>query len=163
MGSYRPRTCSNVSIADLKCLVDILDNPIVFLHYLYERGFLQKSINLIGDEMDLLGLYLETGFNLANAEMQADLLEVTGQSASIDAYYESRGFGVNLSKSTMKLGPLFREMIDQLCQLKPEGWTLVGVHLLNSSNYSEQVKLEKKLSVLRRMVRKNFRDPDSPK
>ena len=41
-------------IADLICITDILDNPLLLLHYLSERTYLQKTFKLFGDELDFL-------------------------------------------------------------------------------------------------------------
>src|SRR4029077_16825591 len=37
-----------VLIADLLCIVDILDKPLLLLHYLSERTHFQKAHNLVG-------------------------------------------------------------------------------------------------------------------
>ena len=148
-----------ISITDLIYLVDILDDPILILHYLYERMFLQKTFNIIGDEMDFLGLYLAKGFNLADPEEQHGLFSVTGCSEQIDRYYNSRDVGIRLPKPKVKLSPLFRGIIEQLSERRKEGWTIVGLHLLNSVDYTEQRKIEKALSKLRRVVRKKYREP----
>ena len=148
-----------LSIADLLCVVDILDNPIQFLHYVNERGFIQKSLDLYGDEMDSLGLYLKTGFNLAVIEEQHEFLVTVGLSSSIDEYYESRDFGVSVSKPRTLLSRLFRAILGRLSAKRPHGWTTAGLHMLNSTDYSEQLKVEKALQRLRRSVRKNYRNP----
>ena len=148
-----------ISITDLIYLVDILDDPILILHYLYERMFLQKTFNIIGDEMDFLGLYLAKGFNLADPEEQHGLFLVTGCSEQIDRYYNSRDVGIRLPKPKVELSPLFRGIIDRLSERRKEGWTIVGLHLLNSADYTEQHKVEKALSKLRRVVRRKYREP----
>ncbi len=148
-----------ISIADFMCVIDILDSPIPLLHYLSERKFVQKSFKLLGDEMDFLGLYLETGFNLAAVEKQHDNVLITELSGQIDRYYDSRDVGMKLAKPMIKLRPLFRNIVERISQRRPEGWTIVGLHLLNSADYAEQQKMEKALTKLRRMVQKNYRDP----
>lgn len=151
-----------ISIADFRCIVDILDDPIVLLHYLSERAFLQKSFGLYGDEMDFLGLYLETGFNLSALDQQHETLSVTGLSGRIDRYYDARDAGVKLSKPTPKLRPLFRDIMERLSHRRPEGWIMVGLHVLSAADYAEQQRLEKDLAKLKRMVRRNFRNPTHP-
>ncbi len=149
-----------ISIADFICLIDILDNPVLILHYLCERTFFQKSFDdLLGDEMDFLGLYLETGFNLEELEKNNEFFVVTGLSESIDQYYNSRDAGVKLPKPKAKHRPLFRKIIERLCQRRPEGWTMTGLHLLNAASFAEQRELEKALAKLKGMVRKNYNDP----
>ena len=149
-----------LTIADLMCVVDILDNPIQFLHYVNERGFIQKSLALYGDEMDSLGLYLQTGFNLAQIEEEYDFLVTVGLSTSIDQYYESGDLGISVPKPGARLSKLFRAIIRRLSRNRPHGWTTAGMHLLDSTDYSEQLRVEKELLRLRRYVRRKYRKPN---
>ena len=148
-----------ISIADFMCLTDILNCPIHLLHYLSERSFVQKSFQLMGDELDCLGLYLDTGFNLSEVEKHADILEFVGLSNRIDEYYISREAGEKFPKPQIKLSSLYRAIIERLSRKRHEGWTIAGLHLLNSADYHEQRKIEKKLAKLKRMVRKNYMNP----
>lgn len=146
-------------ISDLRCIADVLDNPLLLLHYLTERGHLQKSLNLFGDELDFLGLYLVTGFNLAALHDKFSEFSPTGMSVPIDRYYEGRAAGLNVPKPKMELRPLWRDIIDRLVQARPPGWTLVGMHLLSSADPAEQRAVERNLHKLRANVRKHYRDP----
>ncbi|MER9368178.1 hypothetical protein NKI66_19500 [Mesorhizobium sp. M0518] len=149
----------SILIADLQCLVEILDNPLLLLHYLSERSYLQKSLSLLGDELDYLGLYLVSGFNLAQLNEKFSQFSPSGMSAPIDRYYEGREAGLNLPKPKMELRPLFRDIVERITQLKPAGWTLIGFHLLSSADPAEQRAIERNLNKLRRFVQKNYRDP----
>jgi len=147
-----------VLIADLLCIVDILDKPLLLLHYLSERTHFQKALNIMGDEWDFLGLYLENGFNFVLADK--DMLFVpTGMSGPIDRYYDALDAGVAQPKPKPSLSALFTQITDRLNERRPEGWTTVGLHLLGAASPSEQRRLERSLDKLRAMVRKNFRDP----
>jgi hypothetical protein len=149
----------SILIADLSCIADILDNPLLFLHYLSERVYLQKSFNLLADEIDFLGLYLATGFNLAALRGEFTHFSPTGMSAPIDRYYVGRDSGINVPKPRMELRPLFRDIVARLTTVKPPGWTLIGFHLLSCADPSEQKALERSLMKLRGIVRKTYRDP----
>jgi hypothetical protein len=148
----------SILIADLKCIADILDDPLLFLHYLSERVYLQKSFNLLADEVDFLGLYLATGFNLAALRGEVTQFSPTGMSAPIDHYYAGRDSGINVSKPRMELRPLFRDIVERLSTVKPPGWTLIGFHLLSCADPSEQKAVERSLMKLRGIVRKTYRD-----
>ncbi len=147
-------------IADLRCVVDILENELLFLHYLSERSHLQKSLNLLGDELDFLGLYLTTGFNLAALQGKFTEFSPSGMSAPIDRYYEGAQVGLKLRKPKMELRPFFRDIVDRITQVKPPAWTLVGLHLLSCADPAEQKAIERNLTKLRVFVRRNFRDPE---
>jgi hypothetical protein len=146
-------------IADLVCVVDILDNPLLLLHYLSERAHFQKAFNLVGDELDFLGLYLETGFNLGVPKEQM-LFAPSGMSERIDRYYTNRDAKFTHSKPKPNLSPLFRRIIDRLNERRSKGWTTVGLHLLGAGGPPEQRKLDRLLDKVRIGVRKNYRDPD---
>ena len=149
-----------ISIVDLMYIIDILDSPIHFLHYLSERAFIQKDINIIGDELDFLGLYLETGFNLFALEERGQDLVATGLSSQIDQYYVSRDVGIELAKPTTRVRPIFRDIVARLSQRSPDGWTSAGIHLLNAGDYFEQQQMERSLAKVRRIVQRNHRNPE---
>lgn len=148
-----------ILLADLECIVDILDNPLLLTHYLSERSHFQKAFDLLGDELDFLGLYLDTGFNLAGIEGHKGVFAPSGMSAPIDRYYEARDAGIKLAKPKAGLQPYYRAIIDRLTDRQPSGWTMAGLHLLGSANAAEQRQVENGVNKLRWMVRKNFRDP----
>ena len=148
-----------ILISDLGCITDILDNPLQVLHYLAERSFFQKAFDLLGDELDFLGLYLVTGFNLAAMQRENIQFVPSGMSAPLDRYYTSRDAGINLPKPKMSLRPTFSQIVDHLAAKRPPGWTTIGLHLLACADPSEQALVERKLEELRGMVRKTFRNP----
>lgn len=148
-----------ILISDLGCIIDILTNPLQVLHYLAERSFFQKSFDLLGDELDFLGLYLMTGFNLAAMQCKGIQFVPSGMSAPLDRYYNSRDVGIKLPKPKMKLRPTFSRIITHLAHRRPPGWTTIGLHLLSCADPSEQALVEGKLEELRSMVRQNFRNP----
>ncbi len=148
-----------ITIADLICIADILDHPLTFLHYLGERIYLQKTFSLLGDELDFLGLYLITGFNIAGVQEEDSIFSPSGMSEPLDQYYMSRDAGITLPKPKPKLRPLFSSIIKQLEKRRSPGWTTIGLHLLSSADPSEQKTIERNLTKLRAMVRKNFREP----
>lgn len=148
-----------ITIADLICIADILGHPLTYLHYLGERIYLQKSFSLLGDELDFLGLYLITGFNIPGLRENNSIFSSSGMSGPLDRYYTSRDAGIALPKPKPQLGHLFTSIIKQLEQRQPPGWTTVGLHLLSSADPREQKIIERNLIKLRAMVRKNFREP----
>ncbi|HEV2567955.1 hypothetical protein [Sphingomonas sp.] len=84
-----------MNIADLMVVADVLDQPIDFIHYLAERGPFQRTFELLGDELDFLGLYLETGFNLGKQEDRMRF-SPSGMSAPIDRHYDAVHAGSGL-------------------------------------------------------------------
>lgn len=142
-----------MNIADLLAIADVLDRPVAFLHYMAERGPFQRSFQLLGDELDFLGLYLESGFNLGG--LPGDMsLSPSGMSEVIDRYYDARDAGRTIPKPHPKLGSYFISILDALAIRRPVGWTLIGMHLLNAADASEQARLTGLLERARKALRR---------
>lgn len=148
-----------IGLADLICIVDILDSPLLLFHYFMERTYFQKSFEVIGDELDFLGLYLKNGLNFGDFEDGENRLVVTGMSSAIDHYYNSRDAGVIVTKPKVQLRPLFAEIIDQLSERRPQNWTTIGMQLLSCADYDQQKIITNQLNKLKKIVSKTYRDP----
>lgn len=149
-----------ILISDLGCIAEILDNPLLFYHYLSERYYFQKSFDLLGDELDFLGLYLVSCFNLAGRQQEHMRFAVTGMSAPIDRYFESLHAGVSVQKTKVELGEYFQQVVERLGERQPDGWTTVGMHLLSCADPKEQRQLDKEIEKVKAIIRKKYRDPN---
>lgn len=127
-----------VHIADLLCIIDVLENPLLLLHYLSERFHFQKTFQLVGDELDFLGLYASTGLAISNPDGTPVRLSLSGMSGSIDHYFQAREIGMRVPKPKVKLHPSFKAILDRLEDRRPDGWTTIGLHLLNAVGFEEQ-------------------------
>lgn len=142
-----------MNVADLLAVADILDEPAAFLHYLAERGPFQRTFELIGDELDFLGLYLETGFNLAGVPADMRLIP-SGMSEAIDRFYDARDAGLPIAKPRVRIGPYFQSILRTLADRRPPGWTLIGMNLLGAADQREQARLVRLLERARKAVRR---------
>jgi hypothetical protein len=147
------------TVSDLEYVIDVLERPSLILHYISERGHFQTSFELLGDELDFLGVYLDSGFNLAALAEDQPRLGITGASAPMDRYYNSRDAGIQIRKPRPKLSHYLDKLIGKLEENRPKGWTLIALHLLNSADPKEQKKVSRALEKLRGDVKKNFRKP----
>ena len=57
-----------MSLVDLETVCELLDGTCEKLHYLLRRAQFEKSATYIGDELDLLAFYIDTGFNIGEEE-----------------------------------------------------------------------------------------------
>lgn len=53
-----------LSIGELKMIARTLDTEVSFFHYLTKRSSLEEMINFVGDEQDILSMYLKGGLNV---------------------------------------------------------------------------------------------------
>lgn len=149
-----------ILISDLGCIVEILDNPLLFYHYLSERYYFQKSLEVLGDELDFLGLYLVSCFNLADLQHEHMRFTPIGMSAPIDRYFESLNTGVSAKKPKVELGKYVQQVVKLLVERQPHGWTTLGMHLLSCAGPKEQHQLDKSIEKLKAIVRGKYRDPN---
>lgn len=150
----------SIHVADFGCLADILDRPALFVHYLMERHRFQKVMQVLGDELDLLGFYLTTGFNLAELEAAAGQLVLSGESGPIDHYYNNRDAGIAVPKPKPRLTPWLIQTLDALGERKPQTWLQFSIDLLRMGSFEEQRQLDKALDRLRAQVRRQWRTPE---
>ncbi|NOJ41052.1 hypothetical protein [Bradyrhizobium australiense] len=149
-----------LNVADIQTAIDILGKPSFFLHYFAERGRFQRALRIFADEMDLLGCYLETGFNVGSLEKEVALVALTGMSAPVDKYYNSRDAGVTLRKPAPKLSPYFSDLIQAIESRAFPRWLTVTTDLLRSASPSEQKQVDRLLTKLKAKVERNWRDPE---
>ena len=139
--------------------MDILGSPIRFVHYFSERSRVQRALDIVADELDFLGFYLRTGFNIWSIEERKAALMLKGASAQLDGYYQSRDAGISLRKPSPKMGPYFKKLLWGIEERQRPNWLTIGVDLLRGLSYEEQLQLEKMLERVRLSVLKNWRDP----
>jgi hypothetical protein len=148
-----------LNIADFGCVADILSEPLFFIHYLHDRSRIQKATKILGDELDYLGLYLKSGFNLGTLERGEYHVAISGMSNPIDHYYTSRDAGVAVPKPQPKVHRYFTTVLREMARRDFESWTTAGLDLLRSGSLDEQERAVRGMERLRANVRRNYRDP----
>lgn len=140
-------------------IFDVLDLTALKIHYLKRRAEIQENMSYHGDELDLLGFYLDTGFNIGDTEFDDTHLELTLMSKPIDAYYIARDEGVERAKPRPKLTAFWRDICTRLEERNFHGWSDVAVVVLAFS-FEEQKRVEKGFKQIRKNVHKNWRVPN---
>jgi hypothetical protein len=149
---------ATMSLADLQVILDVLSSVPEKLHYLVRRAELEQNMRYMGDEIDLLGLYLTTAFNFAVLEFGDDAILLTGMSRPIDDYYEARDRGIEGKKPHIRSTKWWGDIRHQIERHAPTRWSEAAVMLLNVS-YEDQQKLEKRFNKIAKQVRKSKRQP----
>lgn len=146
-------------LADFEIILDVLPSISEKIHYLVQRAELQGKLNFMGDELDLLGLYLETGLNIKGCDFDNRRLLLTGISKSIDDYYVPQDCGIARKKPVIKTTQWWSDIRMRLEKNRPHRWLEAAVMLLNV-HPDEQRKLEQKFNKETvRNVKKNWRRP----
>jgi hypothetical protein len=138
--SFVPSIC----FSDLEIIFTLLENEVERIHYLIRRSQIEKQLQYIGDEGDLLAFYLDTGFNLGDMEAQGYALNLLLKSKELDPYFSARANGITIKKPRLKLTEWWRDIIDYIVLRKPQLWAEIGYILLNVP-YEDQQKFKKNL------------------
>ena len=149
-----------VYLGDFRHVCEILDNPIFFAHYLFERAYLQKENNVMGNELHFLETYLGTGLNLNLPDESVDVVLLSEYSDKVERYFVGKDEGIEIAKPKPKIEPYFASVLRRLGIKKPKGWLSAGMYLLSCCPYEEQAKVEKNLNRLRKSVRRKWRKVD---
>lgn len=147
-----------ILLADLEIVLDVLELTALKIHYLKRRAELQQSMSYHGDELDLLGLYLATGFNIGEIEFDGTHLQLLMMSKPIDEYYMALTEGVQRPKPRPKLSKRWLDICRRLESRNFYQWSDVAVVVLAFS-YDEQEKMERRFKKIAKNVHKNWRQP----
>ncbi|MEW6236153.1 MAG: hypothetical protein AB1656_12270, partial [Candidatus Omnitrophota bacterium] len=148
-----------ILLSDIKIVFDILISEMERLHYLVRRKEIDENMTYFADELDLLGIYLSTGFNIGEIEQNKKaVFNFIGNSTIIDDYYLSVEQGISKEKPKLKLTKWWREIIKFVEKRKPNRWSEIAEILLNIS-FDDQKKGEKEFKRYIRNVQKNWEIP----
>ncbi|MBD2093651.1 hypothetical protein H6F90_00585 [Trichocoleus sp. FACHB-591] len=151
-------TTPTIALADLEIIFDVLPFIPQKIHYLIRRAELEEHMQYRGDELDLLGFYLRTGFNLGKEEFEPREWIISGMSEKVDRYYVALDRGITRAKPRLELIKWWEDIQLRIEQRCPYRWLEVAVMLLNVS-LSDQRKAEREFKRIIRNVRKNWRQP----
>lgn len=142
----------SISLFDLELVVDLLGHPSEFLHYLGRRAEIERRSFLGGDEVDLLGLYLKTGFNIGEEEFSGEgRLDVTGMSDPIDVWHARREAGMDAPRPGVERTPWWESLLTRVEERGGARWAEVGVTLCNVAP-PEQAEFHAAMTELRRSI-----------
>lgn len=145
-----------ILLADLEIVFDILSSTPEKIHYLVRRTELEERIHYVGDELDLIGLYLDTCFNLGNIESSQKNMMLIGMSKKIDDYYIAKDQGINRNKPIIKSTAWWRDIRSYIEKRNPDRWSEVAVMLLNVP-FEAQNNSQKRFKKIVKNVKKNWR------
>jgi hypothetical protein len=148
--------CPTMNLADFETLFDFLDHPVQIIHYLQRRTELEGHVSFLGDELDFMGLYATTLFNLGSMQSE-DKTEIiiSEMSVPLDKYYMSRDEGIIIEKPRPKISKLFNDIFRKLEERSTPQWTEIGV-LLNMFSPNDQLKLASAVETLKKGVNRTW-------
>jgi len=147
---------ATLTLADLEIVLDILESPSERLHYLLRRSEFEEHVDYIGDEMDVLGFYLDTGFNIGESEFDGTGFFLTGQSQPIDAYYVTSGEKRKAPKPHRRRSKWWRDLVQRVEDRHPPRWIELG-YIMHNVAYADQLAIEERFRRVQDNLRRNWR------
>ena len=147
----------NMSLADLEIFFDLLETDTEKIHYLIKRYYFEKDVNYMADELDLLGFYLQTGFNFSDTEFDNTFVQLYGVSEEIlDSYLTTKHLNEQNPKPLPRRTKWWQDILNRLNKLKPLRWVDVSLTLLNVS-FEDQIAFENKIKEIKDIVLKEWK------
>lgn len=141
-----------IMLADLKVMLHLLERSYLRLHYLRRRSELNLKLNTFGDELDMLGMYLDTGFNLGTMNAGHKTILNMGYSTKLDRYYTLRDEGIASKKPKPKTSEWFTHLCEQLQKRSRPGWSEIACALLSIA-HSDEVKMDNHIRFLAKRLK----------
>jgi hypothetical protein len=106
-----------INILDLAILLEFLQNPFEFLHYLTRRASFEKRRTFVADELDLIALYLRTGLSGAELPDVRNTLGLYGLSHELDHYFQQIPSSP-VPKPQRELSKWWKRILEEISQKK---------------------------------------------
>lgn len=150
---------TTISLADLEIIFDILEGSCEKIHYLVRREEFEQNVNYVGDEVDLLALYIDTGFNIVSSDISKKTLFLVGMSKIFDPFFLRELPEEESPKPKRKLTKWWRSIIQQMETRQLKHWSEIGCILLNCT-YNQQLEFENALKQIKPIVNKFWDIPN---
>lgn len=141
-----------ISLADLEVLIDLLEEPHVRLHYIRQRASTMLAQQVVGDELDMLGLYLDTSLNFGGLQPSEQNIALNGYSARLDGYYTAKDEGKHVRKPRRATIAWFNRLCDQISKRPMLGWSELTGALLSLAPIQQQ-NVEREVQKIARRIR----------
>lgn len=126
--------CWSVSLNDLRVIVDILDSPHLFLHYLIRRLDLNALRQVQArDELDYLMHYIERGlfFREQNQPKETEEVTLSGFTGNLDQYYRRvEGLSQLGKRPKPRLGRHTKQILATLEKARPKHYISACLEIL---------------------------------
>ncbi len=138
----------SINFTDLEGVFELLPLEAEKIHYLARRREFEAHVEYDGDELDLLALYLENGFNIGVAEYDKKHVFFLGiKSKELDPYFIGINEGRKIAKPEFAMTQWWKDLLTTISMRKFDGWIETSFVLLNSTK-EDQEKFEAGLKEL---------------
>lgn len=117
-----------MALVDLENIFFLIESTGQRLHYLHRRAGLERTFEIVGDELDLVAFYLAGGRWPADDKTKVSLV---GCSRQLDGYLRRRDLSLSKVIPKLKLNLWWKDILERI-ETKPfRGWTEAAIILLS--------------------------------
>lgn len=131
-----------MSLSSLDLILQLIGAPNAILHYLARRKPFEETANCVADELDLVSLYLDNGFNVGEKETDGTLLMIYGNSNYLDTELTLSLHKKLGKQSTGATTDFWSDLLNGLEESGADGWVTAAMRLRNVG-IDDQRNLEK--------------------
>ena len=128
-----------MSLGDLEIALEFFENPFQLVHYLTRRTAFELKHKFIGDELDLLVLYLQTGFSGKTIPDPKHPLFIAGLSQKLDKYFLNSTENPVFEKPKRELSSWWVQILAELEKKSTDRRYEVGCILLDVPDEEQQI------------------------
>lgn len=147
-----------IALADLLSIFELLDGQCQKLHYLVRRAEFERHAVYDGDEIDLLALYVQTGFNMGEVEFTRVPLWISDKHESLESFFMHRTTGTVTKRPQFAMSRWWRDLVAMVEERRAPRWTMAGLQLLNVS-HQDQFRFERRFKGHQHIVRTCWKNP----
>lgn len=145
MSELAPSIC----LTDLESVFTLLPFEAEKVHYLVRRREFEAHVYYDADEIDLLGFYLDNGFNIGAAEYSGDVhINMLLKSKEIDPYFGGLEAGVSVKEPVHAVTTYWELLLKIIGTKRFNNWMETSFILLNTSKEDQ----EKFLSMVEQLI-----------
>jgi hypothetical protein len=153
-------TAATVAETDFENVLRVLETPLERLHYFARRSEIERNLELLADEEDLLACYLATGMNLGDAEFGENRrLVMAPMGNQLQPFLQAMHAGKSATKPRRRFTAWWKQLVSILEKRAFPERTLIGLVLLDV-RHEDQRGFESMVRRMLKSVRSNWRSPD---
>lgn len=145
-----------MTLPDLQVAFSLLPSTMDKFHYLIRRETLQQQVAYVGDEMDLIALYLDTAFDFGEEFHDGRPVVITGYSEKVDEFFVAADQGIERRSPMPRRTQWWRDMLTEIERRSFVGW-LDAASMLADVGYESQRRAEKLFKKVKKSVKRNWR------
>lgn len=118
----------SMALVDLENLLFLIEAPAQRLHYLHRRASLERTFEILGDELDLIAYYLGDGQWPTDPEVK---ISVSSASRKLDSFLRRRDLGLSKKVPKLKLNKWWNDLLEKVEKKAFRGWSEAAIILLS--------------------------------